>query len=137
MLLNQMNKSLVIPAKGIGDALLMMIASHRLLQEGYQVKTQHKALEELKEWFPDHEFSSELCAADLVIVENDNSPRIKELKMLYGEKLSIFYPTYHSQKNLPLSPLDQVFDSEKTMADNIAHAIARVLKSHHISKNNG
>ncbi len=132
-----MNSAIVIPAKGIGDALLMMIASHRLLQEGYQVKTQHKALEELKEWFPGHEFSSEITDCDLVVVENDNSPKIPELRAKFGEKLSIFYPTYNPQKHLPLSPLDQVFDSEKPMADNIAGAIARLLKSHHISKNNG
>ncbi len=132
-----MNKALIIPAKGIGDALLMMIASHRLLQEGYQVYTQHQGLEELKEWFPDHKFSHEENTYDLVIVENDNSSKIGEFRKKFGEKLSIFYPTYNPQKHPPLSSLDQVFDHEKPMADNIAYAIARILKSRHISKNNG
>ncbi len=130
----------IFPAKGIGDALLMMVASHRLLQEGYRVTTHHSSLEELKTWFPGHLFSSDPLPhgnTDLIIVQNDNSPKIPTLKRAFQEKLSIFYPTYQRGKHLPLSLLDQVFDFSKPMAENIAFGIARLLRSHQVSKNNG
>ncbi len=130
----------ILPNRGIGDALLMMIAAHRLLQEGYQVTTHHPALLELQEWFPGHTFSSAPCpdeASDLIIVQNDNSPKIHSLKTQFVEKLAVFYPTYQKHRHPPLTPLDQVFQETKPMAENIAYAIARLLKSNHMSKNNG
>lgn len=129
-------KALVLPAKGIGDALLMMIASHSLLKQGYHVTTCHPALLQLQEWFPEQhfvsEFSSDLLEGqDLVVIENDNGRRVKELKELRDagrlDALSVFYPTYFPVKNGPLYKKDQVFDSTRPMAENIAEAIANLL----------
>jgi hypothetical protein len=137
----------IIPAKGIGDALLMMIASHQLLKKGYQVTTYHPYLSQLKSWFPQqHSLKEsysleELASFDLVIAENDNSKRIQELKYFFNQKssnaLSLFYPTYTPSKNGPLFNLDQTFLPHLPMADNIALAIARLLNSKDISKDNG
>lgn len=134
-----MKTAAVLPSRGIGDALLMMIASHRLLQEGYKVVTFHGALLELQEWFPQHEFSQEILPGDgfdLIVAQNDNTPRMKTLRFRFGKKLSIFYNDHSPKKHLPLSELDQVF-TKQPMADNIASAIAKLLKSQQISKNNG
>jgi len=136
----------IIPAKGIGDALLMMIASHQLLKKGYQVTTYHPSLAQLKSWFPEeHSFKDtylleELSSFDLVIVENDNSKRIQELKRFFQKKpdtLSLFYPSYVPSKNGPLFHHDQTFLSSQPMADNIAHAIGRLLNIQDVSKDNG
>ncbi len=131
-----MPKAAVEPSRGIGDALLMMVASHQLLKAGYEVTTFHPHLGQLQRWFPGHRFSSEPlsnpASFDLVILENDNSPRIKK-----GENVSVFYPTYSPAKHGALSPLDQVFDAEKPMAENIAVCIADLLKLKQISKDNG
>lgn len=126
----------VIPAKGIGDALLMMIASHHLLKAGYKVTTFHPQMKELESWFPGHHFESippsDFFHFDLVIFENDNSQRIQ--KLLNG---SVFYPTYSPDKHGPLFALDQVFNSDLPMVDNIAHGIANLLHLPGISKDNG
>jgi hypothetical protein len=126
----------VIPAKGIGDALLMMIASHHLLKAGYQVTTFHPQMKELNDWFPGHHFDiippTDFAEFDLVIFENDNSQRIQ--KLLNG---SVFYPTYSPEKHGPLFALDQVFNSDLPMVDNIAYAIANLLQLPGISKDNG
>ncbi len=139
-------KALVLPAKGIGDTLLMMIASHSLLKQGYSVTTCHPALLQLQDWFPQHRFVSEFSPAllegqDLVLIENDNGRRVKDLKELRDagklDTLGVFYPTYFPVKNGPLQKNDQVFDSIRPMAENIAEAICKLLNLKEASLDNG
>lgn len=127
----------VLPAAGIGDALLMLIASHQLQLCGWRVTTFHSALPELASWFPTHDFKApvpldHLKAFDKIIVENDNSPRIALLRTTFREKLTIFYPTYSPQKHGLLSPLDRAFCPKLSMAENIARALSLTA-----SKENG
>jgi heptosyltransferase III len=140
-----MKKAAVLPALGIGDALLMMIASHQLQKSGYAVTTFHHGLPELSSWFPNHNIQpalsddrllNTLSEYDLIIVENDNSPRIKQLLNLLRPRLSVFYPTYLSTKHAPLSSNDAVFDSQLPMADNIARAV-QTFTTLPLSKENG
>lgn len=133
--MSQKHKCAVLPAAGIGDALLMLIASHQLQQQGWQVTTFHHALPELATWFSTHHFAptptlDTLETYDRILVENDNSPRIVQLCARYRDKLSIFYPTYQPQKHAPLSPLDHAFSPHLSMAENIARALSA-------SKDNG
>lgn len=137
------NSVAVLPAAGIGDALLMMIASHQLRSHGCRVTTFHNALPELSTWFPGHDLKKlpeNLIAAlesyDLILVENDNSPKIKQLIANYRWRLSIFYPTYRADKHGPLAPLDHVFNPRLPMAINIASAISTLLSAEQ-SQNNG
>ena len=129
-------KAAVIPSKGIGDALMMMISAHHLQKNGIEVTTFHPALHELRDWFPGQHFENEfnfekIQSFDLVIVENDNSSKIKKLLAAFEKKelkyLSIFYPSYLSIKHASLSSLDQVFDPHLTMVENISLATARLL----------
>lgn len=126
----------VVPAKGIGDALLMMIASEHLRKSGYEVTTFHPLLDQMASWFPGHRFGKQapddFSSFSLVLFENDNSPGIQKL-----EQGSIFYPTYKHCKHGDLMPLDQVFHSDIPMADNIAQAIANLLHLPGVSKDNG
>lgn len=135
----------VIPAIGIGDALLMMIASHQFKMHGYEVTTFHDNLPELKSWLPGHalqtppsdkELIASFASYDLILIENDNSPKIKHLIDNYRSRLCIFYPTYKATKHGRLSSLDKVFDPDLSMAENISIATAALL---HVtpSKENG
>ena len=145
-----MAKAIVFPAKGIGDAILMMIASHNLFLSGFEVMTYHPSLKELQAWFPHHFFSSIsreelpvslLTEADLIVLENDNTPFSHKLIQLRKDKilphLSVFYPSYSGMKHAPLGALDQIFESNISMADNLSISIARLLKHPLSSKNNG
>jgi heptosyltransferase III len=141
-----METAAVLPALGIGDALLMMIASHRLKMEGYRVTTFHDALPELSSWFPGHDLQplpsdekliETLKPFDLILAENDNSLKMKRLLDTCRPRLSIFYPTYSATKHAPLSTQDHVFDPDLPMADNIAEGIATLLKLPDPSKANG
>ncbi len=138
-----MKSAAVLPALGIGDALLMMIASNQLLSHGYHVTTFHNSLPQFAPWFPGHNLQplpplETLASFDLILVENDNSPFIKELLRAFRSKLSIFYPTYKQAKHAPLSSCDRIFDSDLPMADNIAIAVASLIgEDTPISKENG
>ena len=139
-----MKTAAVLPALGIGDALLMMIASHQLQRSGYHVTTFHEQLPELGRWFPGHTFAlpqesflSSLSSFDLVVVENDNSPKIQSLISHLRPVLSLFYPTYSPKKHPPLAPNDFVFNPDIPMAENIAIATAGLLGLPRLSKDNG
>ncbi len=142
-----MAKAIIFPAKGIGDALLMMIASQSLQQHGYHPIMCHPYLPQLQSWFPRHEISNLektafcLDRADLILLENDNSSFSKELILQRSSgklsQLSVLYPTYSAKKHGPLHPLDLAFDPTQSMADNIAQSMARLLSLPLSSKNNG
>lgn len=142
-----MKRAAVFPNRGIGDALLMMIAAHRLKEVGYRVVVYHSAIHQMKRWFVGHEFE-DLCPLDefkepfdLVIAQNDNSEKITKLLLLEKsgqiKKLSIFYPTHNPQKHHPLRFFDQVFNTRKTMAENIAKGVSLLVGTTTVSKNNG
>jgi heptosyltransferase-3 len=134
-------KVLVVPANGIGDALLMMIASHAFAKAGHEVSTVHPALKELQGWFPGMRFADtipdDLSPFDLVVVENDNSRKVQKIKEQKLRSLSIFYPTHLPQKHGEPSSLDQIFDPQKTMVDNIAKGAANLLALNTVEKSNG
>jgi heptosyltransferase III len=141
-----MQTAAILPALGIGDALLMMIASHQLKLEGYRVTTFHDSLPELSSWFPGHHLKTfpsletwieTLDSFDLILIENDNSPKIQHSLEAFRPRLSIFYPTYSASKHAPLAMQDYVFNSDLPMADNIAESIATFLDLAIPSKENG
>ncbi len=145
-----LDKVAVVPSIGIGDGLVMMVASHRLKTLGYNVDTYSPALCSIQDWFIGHNFLPKpsienleniFSEYDLIILQNDNSEFSKKLISLRKENklksLSIFYPSYEKHKHEPLHPLDRVFNDQKPMVDNIATAIASLLGLNHTSKNNG
>jgi heptosyltransferase III len=140
----------VICSQGIGDGLLMMIASQCLWKKGYKVTTYQDSLPELNTWFPDHhlkkrsslnELEKQLAIYEIIVLQNDNSPLSNAIIDLYKlgklSNLSVFYSSYEKNKHAPLTLLDRVFDRSRSMVDNIAEAIASVLQCSEVSKNNG
>ncbi|NDD57945.1 MAG: hypothetical protein EBZ47_01650 [Chlamydiae bacterium] len=145
-----MKKAAVIPAQGIGDALLMLITSYNLHEAGYHVTTFQPILEELEPWLKtkqfapipdDQDLTEVLSSFDLVILQNDNSERSRQLIQLRKtgkiKHLIVFYPTYQFHKHGSLTKKDYPFEPEKSMVENIAKATARLLKLAGVSRNNG
>lgn len=147
---NQMKKAAVLPAEGIGDSLLMLIASYNLQEAGYFVTTFQPMLNELRDWLKTKEFSALpntyelerlLAGEDIIILQNDNSAKAKHLIELKRQgklkQLSVFYPTYQAAKHGPLDDNDYVFDDRLCMVENIAIATAKLLLLAGVSRNNG
>ena len=143
-------KAAVIPASGVAEALMMMVASHRLFMQGYVVTTYHSHLHALHEWFPDHTISllppkealaETLASYDLVIMQNEIGDLATHIIDLYRndilQTLSIFYTTYNKLCDPTLTPWDRVFNTSRPLVDNIARAVSSLFHLNNISKNNG
>lgn len=146
----KLKKAAVFAPGGLGNGLMMMVASHRLYMQGYAVTTYHDRLIEMRHWFPGHTFARipsnhdlewMMADYDLVIIDGSAHEKVQLFSELYHKDtlktLSVFYPTYNKQTDPPLSPWDRVFSERKPMVDNIAKAIASLFHLNHVSKNNG
>ncbi len=126
-------KAAVVCSKGMGDGLMMMVASHRLKLEGYDVTTFQDSLGDLQEWFPGHHFSKRstiknLDDFDLILLQNDNTPFSFNLIDRYREIIHVFYASYEEGKHHPRTSNDRVFNRSHPMVINIAEGIASLLK---------
>jgi len=128
-----MEEIAIIPAKGIGDALLMMIAGSNLARAGHKVSFFHDALGCFQSWSSQITFHKKpsdiesLLKFDRLVLENDNSLFIKEIKKQCSRPVHVFYPSYKANKNLALTEEDCIFDSSKTMVDNISFACHKLF----------
>ncbi|MBS0620046.1 MAG: hypothetical protein JSS61_01120 [Verrucomicrobia bacterium] len=130
----------ILPALGIGDGLLMLIAAHHLRSNGFAPTLFHADLPQLAPFFPGFTFEvapTALETFDQILVENDNSPHTRALIALREEGklpgLAIYYPTYSEKKHGQLAPVDRVFDPQLSMAENIACAVGSSTKDNGIS----
>ena len=119
---------------------MMMVASHRLNLEGYEVTTFQNTLHQLAPYFPGHHFAKRedsLDGFDLIILQNDNTPFSYEIIDKHQGHLSVFYSSYEKEKHRPLTSMDCIFDRNKTLTENIAKSIASVIQSDEVYKSNG
>ena len=116
----------------MGDGLMMMVASHRLKLEGYEVTTFQETLGQLSEWFPKHSFAKRstietLDSFDFILLQNDNTPFSFNLIDRYREKIHVLYASYEEGKHRPRTSKDYLFNRSQPMVTNIAEGIASLL----------
>ena len=121
-------KFAVVCASGIGDALLMLIASNHLQKLQVEVFTFSNHLTSLQEWFPHFQFHlqppldqiEEIFAPfDAIVLQHDNTPKAKLIRNL-RKPVYTLYGSHLTSKHGPLRPfLDVEFDASLCMAENI------------------
>lgn len=142
-------KASVICSAGIGDALMMLIASYQLTKKGYCVTTftdHHMTLSAL---FPYTQFAplpsrsemdDTLCSFDLFIFQRGIKSLGYDLHaFFYKKKVTncfIFHPTFSPNWSSPKNCIDKIFDPRKPMTHNISESIATILNQEY-SLNNG
>jgi heptosyltransferase III len=127
-----MKKAGIIPSKGIGDAIMMMIAANYMKQKGYDVTIYHDNIISLKDWLPSYTllptpgYSNVLKQLDRVIIQNDNSQIVKDIKTNRHtlNNLHICYPTYRQSKHGDITSNDIIFDNNRPMVDNVCHKLS-------------
>ena len=123
-----MKKIAVIPARGIGDSLLMHIVSHTLSLEGCDVTTFTDHLEGFGPWFSNNSFEPQtnilpsLQDFDSVILQHDNSLLSKTIKSSH-KRVFCFYGSFNKEKHGSLTPLDYICNPKQSMRQNISSAI--------------
>ncbi len=139
-----MNKIAVVCAPGIGDALILHIASYQLKLHGFEVTT-----------FTDHRFGNwlagysfemqpeldriEECFAnfDAIFLQHDNSPKAKKIYSL-SKPVYTFYGSHLASKHGPLkSGYDFVCNPDQTMVENVATSLKKLFHLGDVGKENG
>ncbi|MBF8263174.1 MAG: glycosyl transferase family 9 [Parachlamydiales bacterium] len=144
--MRRMSNIAVVPATGMGDGLIMLIASHHLLRLGNRVTTFSRHLPSFGRWLEDGEYrlppddwKQTLSSFDSVLLQYDNTPKAKKIALLRRANIPvyIFYPTYQSSKhgNL-LAGFDFPFNENQTMVDNTCLGTQTLFGSI-VSMNNG
>jgi hypothetical protein len=121
-----MKKAVIVPAKTIGDALILMIVANHLKTLNYDVTIMHDNAISLKSWFLHYKFKkyskNDLAIFDRIIYQHDNTKikYINDLKQKNKDKFSIFYFTHKKSKHGPLSDLDVALSNDKPIAHSLA-----------------
>lgn len=127
-----MKKISVVCARGIGDALLMHIVSHHLASGGYDVTTitPHR----FGRWLENARFGDEIDS-DTIFLQHDNSLKAKEI-IAKNKRVYVFYGSHVLAKHGPLRMgADFVCDQNKTMVENVVHAIKSLFQIQATSMN--
>lgn len=126
-------RAAIIAAEGFGDGLIMLIAEKYLTHEGFSTTLYNRTLSSFKDWIgvniKNYEDNiEEYLHYDLLILQHDNSQRAKKIiELAHPEKLIIFYPTYKEEKHGSLNKHDIPFNSNITMAENVAKACKMIF----------
>ncbi len=136
-----MKKIAVFCAEGLGDSLMMMVASCAYQKKGYDVTTFSNQMPYFSDWFPGftfrkkpplEDFEAVLAPFDIVILQHENSPKAKRVYELGREKKHFevisFYNNYRKQKHYPIREgLDFAFDEKKPMVENVSISLQKLL----------
>ena len=142
----KINSAAVFSRQGLGDGLMMMIASYHLKLAGYNVTFYHRLFHELKTFFSGYIFKdipkdiSEIKSFDLIIIEhyaNDLLNEIIKERDDFSGKVYVFYPSFKRKYFFLLHSSDFLFDKKKSMNTNIQWALSKILNSNSITKING
>ena len=123
----------VVPSSSLGDAVIMLIASHHLEQAGFDVTTITKY--RFGKWFSG-KILDEIGSPDAIFLQHGNDQRSRDIK---DAKIPVytFYGSYRPEKHGSWQPgYDFVSDLNQTMVANIQKAL-RVLFSIDASDQNG
>lgn len=132
-------KVAVVSGEGMGDSMIMMIAAHQFVLQGFEVDFFTNHLHSFGPWLDqvcfrqlfDKEFTEEsLWGFDTIIMHHENTLRAQSIHRLRekGKTVYAFYNNYHPNKHPPLdAEFDFSFSQQKTMAQCVAEATAKIL----------
>jgi heptosyltransferase III len=118
-----LKKIAIVPAPGLGDAMIFLIAAHHLSLYGYDVT--FSSPHNFGPWFPKLKYGPP-TTSDAIFLQHDNKPLAKELMEL-PIRVFAFYGSHSPQKHGPLRPLDYVCNPKETMVDNLIKALFQLF----------
>lgn len=128
-----MIKLSVVCSPGLGDAVIMLIASHHLTLAGFDVTTVTK--HRFGKWF-DGKISEKIGSPDAILLQHGNDALSHEIRNSDIPTYT-FYGSYKAEKHGPWHPgYDFVSDLNQTMVQNVKNAL-RVLFAIEASESNG
>lgn len=110
----------------------MMIAAERLTEAGYQARVFSDEHQSLSSLFPNHKFApypnqETLSHLDLIIIQNDNSQRARELLQKRSDHWHAIFPKWNKRLKQWIPGIDHLCDNTCPMAEHIANACSKWL----------
>lgn len=140
-----MKKIAIVCAPGIGDALILHIASSQFKKNGWDPTTFSSHLPSFGSWFEGYRFAPQpsleqigslLQNFDAVFLQHDNSLKAKAIHAL-PMPIYTFYGSYQPLKHGPFRQgFDFICDPHRPMADNVALSL-EALFGFPFNKENG
>lgn len=119
----------VIPLSGLGDTVVMHIASYHLKKAGHDVATVSPY--RFGRWLEDSHFESELVDSDAIFIQSNHSERPLTLRKTRKEVYTFFESPKvlkRVAKEMPyLEKYDYVADGNRTMVDNVILALKQLF----------
>lgn len=140
-----MKKIAVVCAPGIGDALILQIASHQLQRFGFEAITFSNHLSQFGNWLsgnfapqPELEQIPQIFSSfDAIFLQHDNSPKARKIHSL-DLPIYTFYGNHVLAKHGPLKlGFDFVCNQERTMVENVMDAVQTLFRLPEVSSENG
>jgi ADP-heptose:LPS heptosyltransferase len=119
----------VIPLSGLGDTVVMHIASHQLKKAGHDVVTisPHR----FGRWLESSHFESELRSTDAIFIQCNHSQRLFNLRKTKKEVYTLFESPKilkRAAQELPYrEKYDYVADGNRTMVENVLLALKQLF----------
>jgi len=127
----------VVPLSGLGDTVVMQIASHHLKKAGHEVITISPY--RFGRWLEDSHFESELGDSDAIFIQCNHSERPLKLRKTRKGVYTFFEsPKVLKRAVKELSyreKYDYVADANRTMVDNVILALKQLFGIHATSEN--
>ncbi len=121
-----MKKIAILPSPGLGDAMIMQIASYNLALAGYETTlvTPHR----FGAWLQGFSFQDQMGDCDAIFLQHDNTEKSEAIRCL-DKPVYTFYGSHHLSKHSPLrSGFDYVCDPNRTMVDNVVTSLQVLFK---------
>ena len=114
----------IVCAQGIGDALILSIASNHLKKLGHEITTFSRHLPLFQDWLVEGSYekaTKDLASFDAILLQHDNSEIARQVTALRqsGTSVYVFYTNYRLSKHGPLvQDFDFPFNENLTMIEN-------------------
>ncbi|OGN55576.1 MAG: hypothetical protein A2796_04395 [Chlamydiae bacterium RIFCSPHIGHO2_01_FULL_44_39] len=114
-------KLTIVPSSGLGDAVIMILASHHLQKAGFDVTTvtRHR----FGKWTEGLKFADEIPETNAIFLQHGNDSRSQLIKRSQTPVYT-FYGAYQESKHGPWHPgYDYAADLNETMYQNVRRAL--------------
>ncbi len=142
-----MKKIAVVCALGMGDALILSIATHHLGLAGWEATTCNAHIGGFGRWLngmktaPQPPLGDLLPEYEAVLVQHDNTARCRMLvsgRRARGLDTYVFYTNYRTSKHGPLvAPFDFPFNEDVPMVANTIEGTKRLFRLPYVNSDNG
>ncbi|MDX8430356.1 MAG: glycosyltransferase family 9 protein [Candidatus Algichlamydia australiensis] len=125
-----MKRAALIPCKGLGDGIIMLIAANYLKKQGFQTTIYHNILPSLSPWLPEFILKPGNAIQtdyECIFYQNENAPRAEKFRSL--EHVHILYHNHEEKKHPAIRSQDFYLGTNAPIATSLSKTLSMPCKS--------